>query len=177
MNRRPLFFYFFAPFFVAFLCLAILLFSSYQRTKSSLEESHLLQLKTRAYEVGRLISSEGSDSGWLKSIKALTKYENSDYSLRLSVFETLGNVFFDSHARTGDLPSVISLPEITECLESGDGSDIRLSSSLDDKYMYYAYRDQDRLIRTSYNYSIVRGALYSIYIPLCLGYILSLIHI
>ncbi len=64
--------------------------------------------------------------------------EGVDSKLRITVIQKDGSVIFDNMADSGEMENHSQRPEIMEALEQGEGTDIRMSKTLDKNTFYYA---------------------------------------
>jgi signal transduction histidine kinase len=76
-------------------------------------------------------------------------------NLRLTLIDWHGNVIYDNAVDESVLlKNHADRPEILQAKESGRGSDIRISTTNNQKYFYYAKRDGDSFIRVALPYDI-----------------------
>ncbi len=94
--------------------------------------------------------SEGiNDSG----VNELLSYMQPD--LRLTIIGWQGNVLFDNLIEADDLENHLNRPEIQTSVALGHGSNIRISSSNDIEYLYYAKKYNEGLfIRMALPYDV-----------------------
>ena len=98
---------------------------------------------------------ESGDFSSLDTLKSLLPIENT----RLTVLDLSGKVLYDSYV--ADVKSVenhSNRPEIKSALSSGKGTSVRLSSTTNQKFYYYAKNCTKYLVRTAavYNVDIIK---------------------
>jgi signal transduction histidine kinase len=76
-------------------------------------------------------------------------------SLRLTLIDRQGNVLYDNTIKeTSRMENHLQRPEIKTAREKGKGRDIRVSSSNEKEYLYYAKRFNNNYIRVALPYDI-----------------------
>ena len=105
--------------------------------------------------------------------------------MRVTLINSSGEVLFDNSDHNDHIfDNHLSRPEIVEAKRTGQGNEIRLSSSMNKKYLYFAKKFDSLYIRTALEYDrdilpvIEADKRFQIYIALLfLGIILSIIYI
>lgn len=105
--------------------------------------------------------------------------------MRVTLINSSGEVLFDNSDHNDHIfDNHLSRPEIVEAKRTGQGNEIRLSSSMNKKYLYFAKKFDSLYIRTALEYDrdilpvIEADRRFQIYIALLfLGIILSIIYI
>lgn len=94
---------------------------------------------------------ETRDFHSLDTLKSLLPITN----IRVTVLETSGKVVYDSFVSNYDhLENHLHRPEVQLALQSGKGSSIRLSSTTNQMYYYYARNYSKYLVRTAAIYNV-----------------------
>jgi two-component system phosphate regulon sensor histidine kinase PhoR len=98
---------------------------------------------------------ESGDFKSLDTLKSLLPVSNT----RITVVDLNGKVLYDSFV--GDVQKIenhLNRPEIQKAIQNGKGSSIRLSSTTNQKFYYYAKNCDKYLVRTAalYNVDIIR---------------------
>lgn len=98
---------------------------------------------------------ESGDFKSLDTLKTLLPIENT----RLTIVDKSGKVVYDSFvADVQPIENHLQRPEIQQALHSGKGSSIRLSTTTNQKYYYYAKNCDQYFVRTAavYNVDIIK---------------------
>lgn len=143
-----------------FLCVA-LAFSLFTMGVFFFEQSREKKLKTEAIEerlgayaeiVGNRIRNE-SMADYPTVLDSLTAWLPSN--LRLSIIDSKGEVLYDnSVSEWKSLESHLNRPEIAEAQKNNKGTDIRVSDSTQEKYLYYVKNEGGLFIRVALSYDI-----------------------
>lgn len=96
-------------------------------------------------------------------------YDAKEDGLRVTVIAEEGSVEYDSNANASDMDNHEKRPEIEAAIESGEGSTIRRSSTLERSMFYYAVRlDNGNVLRVAKESDNVLSIMSSTF-PLLLG--------
>lgn len=96
-------------------------------------------------------------------------YDAKEDGLRVTVIAENGSVEYDSNANASDMDNHEKRPEIEAAIESGEGSTIRRSSTLERSMFYYAVRlDNGNVLRVAKESDNVLSIMSSTF-PLLLG--------
>lgn len=86
--------------------------------------------------------------------KLVNNYKIDNISVRYTIIDEEGTVLFDN--KEGRLNNHLDRPEINEAIDGGEGSAVRISSTTNEKMIYYATKMGDgRIIRSSIPYKNV----------------------
>ena len=150
--RQRIFFNFFVVFFI--FTLAVLGYQ-YDREKSyrtdQLESSldNISEVTCRYIEHKKIF--ESGDFKSLDTLKTLLPIEN----IRLTVVDMTGKVIYDSFiADVRHLENHLQRPEVQQALYSAKGSSIRLSTTTNQKFYYYAKNCNKYFVRTAAVYDV-----------------------
>ena len=159
--RRRIFINFFVVF--AIFTLAVLGYQ-YDREKSyrtgQLESilDNISEVTHRYIEHKRIFDPMAIGSGdfrALDTLKTLLPIENT----RLTIIDMTGKVLYDSFvADVRTMENHLHRPEVQQAINSGKGSNIRLSATTNGKFYYYAKNCNTYLVRTAavYNVDIIK---------------------
>lgn len=101
-------------------------------------------------------------------------YDAKEDGLRVTVIAEDGSVEYDSNANASDMDNHEKRPEIEAAIESGEGSTIRRSSTLERSMFYYAVRlDNGNVLRVAKESDNVLSIMSSTF-PLLLGLAVAL---
>lgn len=105
-------------------------------------------------------------------------------STRLTIVDLKGRVLYDSFvADVSALENHLPRPEVQEALRSGNGSDIRVSQTTNQKFYYYARSYDKYFVRTAalYNIDVIKflktGKIFILFILFLLGMMAILLHL
>jgi len=121
-------------------------------------------------------------SGDFKSLDSLkTLLPNRE--TRITVLDKSGKVLYDSFvANVDSLENHLPRPEVQKAIQSGKGSDIRVSHTTNQKFYYYAKEYNDYFVRTAalYNVDVIKflktGHLFLIFILFLFVLMAFLLH-
>jgi Signal transduction histidine kinase len=124
----------------------------FERSREKKFRTEALEEKLDAYTDIVRASLEQTHTS-LSSIESLVDILPSN--LRLTLIDRQGNVLYDNALEESTLSANhAERPEIIKAKASGKGSNIRVSSSNNKKYLYYAKRINDGFIRVAFPYDV-----------------------
>jgi signal transduction histidine kinase len=140
-------------------CSFVIIFSLFTAGIVLLERSQEKEYKTKVLEerldtyadiVNRAIVLQTAQSYGLDSLKGLLPY-----NLRLTWINNEGNILYDNAVdNVSDMDNHYMRPEIIDARTKNNGSDIRVSSSNEKAYLYYAKRFNGYYVRVALPYDI-----------------------
>ncbi len=85
----------------------------------------------------RMLSAGGQEISAEKTEESLRGLSDADAPVRVTVIDSSGLVVYDSDADAGRMDNHADRPEVREALESGEGSSIRQSATMQHNTYYY----------------------------------------
>ncbi|MDR2840352.1 MAG: hypothetical protein LBV75_03660, partial [Paludibacter sp.] len=149
--KQKLFLYFFVIF--ALFTIGIYLF---EQSREREHKTDALEEKLDVY--ANIVNAILVDSGGLSGVTFPPLEGLGDAfpeNLRVTLINLQGNVLYDNEIEeTAQMENHAQRPEIKAARTKGKGSDIRVSSSNEKEYLYYAKQFNDRYIRVALPYDI-----------------------
>ncbi|MDD2357770.1 MAG: HAMP domain-containing sensor histidine kinase [Thiovulaceae bacterium] len=112
----------------------------------------------------------------LENVDNLTKYINSIHTLadrRLTIIDENGKVLAETNFNKEKMENHLKRIEIIQAKQSTFGSSVRLSATLNSRFLYVAkYTNSKKYIRVAQNLSSIEKEFYSIYIKIIIVYTL-----
>jgi len=119
---------------------------------ASLKKNHTFQSSIDSLETNRW-SVNAIKSNYVQSIDSVVDLLPAN--LRMTIIDRQGNVLYDNIIEDNALSeNHAERPEIIKAKETGRGSHIRVSSSNNQKYLYYAKQNNDFFIRVAFPYDV-----------------------
>ncbi len=137
-------------FILLFTCvvLAVAVFEHFYEKRLKTE-----QLQQRLVSYAEMVSKSASGYNEVHQIKSIT--DLMPENLRVTLIDTTGTVIFDNLVDDeSTMENHINRPEVKEALHSGQGFNIRFSSTLGQDYYYVAIIRNNIIIRTSMAYTL-----------------------
>ncbi|GHS93603.1 two-component sensor histidine kinase [Bacteroidia bacterium] len=146
--KQKLFLYFVVIF--ALFTIGIFLF---EQSREREHKTEALEEKLDAY--ANLINEELRVENGELFVDFNSQFSTLNSQLRLTLIDRQGNVLYDNEIKeTSQMENHAQRPEIKTAREKGKGRDIRISSSNEKEYLYYAKRFNDYYIRVALPYDI-----------------------
>ncbi len=146
--NKKIFLYFFSIFFVLFV---IVTYFQYRREKEFSRLQLDGQLNTYVHTIHNYIQSE--QPTWEELNRFVRLFPDS--TLRVTIIDSLGNVFFDSSLPKGThFQNHLNRPEIAKARKEKVGETIRHSASTGRNYYYMAERFPEYYIRCALPYNV-----------------------
>ncbi|EGJ72481.1 integral membrane sensor signal transduction histidine kinase [Bacteroides coprosuis DSM 18011] len=139
-------------------CLLITLFAGsiifFEKSEAKRYKTEALEERLNVYSSLIYRSLQKKDTFDIETINSIIS--SFPRNLRVTILSHIGDVLFDNTISKDDLKleNHSKRPEIIQAQKKGSGSDIRISTTTSEKYLYYAKQYQTLYIRVALPYNI-----------------------